>query len=202
MFHRRLSLLVAALLILPGTARAAGMATFRLTNTDPAGAAPVTEVLARVLPPGTVVPRDVDKDPPTILDPSTGYVSSGFNPDDLQVSIGDGTTAAGDPFQAIKLDFGPGGFAPGGRLYFQLNRSPSYDGLIRLVVPTSVENLALEPLDVPVAAAPPFSQGGGGSQVPEPASVLVWAALTAAGIWRARAFRRLSSSGTALAPRA
>jgi hypothetical protein len=173
--------------MLPVSARAAGMATFRLTNTDPAGSAPVREALARVLPPGSIVPRDVEKDPPTILDPSTGYVSSGFNPDDLQVLAGDGTTATGDPFQAIKLDFGPGGFAPGGRLYFQLNKSPAYDGLITLVLPTSVENLAIDDIEAPTPPPPPPSDGG--AQVPEPASVLIWVGLTVAGIWRARAFR-------------
>jgi hypothetical protein len=183
-------LTAAALLIMPlTTARAAGVATFRLTNTDPAGAAPVNEVLARVLPPGSAVPRDVDKDPPTILDAGTGYLSSGFNPDDLQVSIGEGTTATGEPFQAIKLDFGAGGFAPGGRLYFQLNKSPSYDGLITLVLPTSVENLAMEAIDVPPGVVPPGNPGGA-PQVPEPSSVLIWTGLAAAAVWRARAFRR------------
>lgn len=188
MFRRRLHLLTAAALLLwPLSARAAGVATFRLTNTDSAGSAAVTETLARVLPPGSVVPRDVDKDPPTIIDAATGYVSSGFNPDDLQVSIGEGTTATGDPFQAIKLDFGAGGLAPGGRLYFQLNKSPSYEGLISLVLPTSVENLALEAIDVPVGVVPPGNPVA--PQVPEPASMLIWAGLAVAGVWRARAFR-------------
>ena len=78
--------------------------------------------------------------------------------------------------------------APGGRLYFQLNKSPSYDGMISLVLPTSVENLALESIDVPVGVAFP-TEPDGAPQVPEPASVLVWVGLTAAGLWRARVFR-------------
>lgn len=194
--RRQLHLLTAAaLLAMPMSARSAGVATFRLTNTDPAGSTPVTEVLARVLPPGSVVPRDVDKDPPTILDASSGYTSSGFNPDDLQVLAGAGTTASGDPFQAIKLDFGAGGFAPGGRLYFQLNKSPSFEGLISLVLPTSVGNLALEAINVPVGVVTPAQAGG--AQVPEPASVLVWTGLVAASFWHIRAFRRRSAALTA-----
>lgn len=199
MTHRRFApglLLTAVALLAPGGVGAAGVATFRLTNTDSTGATPVKEVLARVLPPGVVVPRNVDADPPTILDPSTGYTSSGFDADALQVLIGEGTTSNGDPFQALKLDFGPGGFAPGGRLYFQLNRSPSYDGLVSLVLPTSVENLALEAI-----ATPPSSVGGsggngggGGAQVPEPASVLVWVAVAGAGAWRVRVHRRAGAA--------
>lgn len=189
MLRRRSHLLTTAVLLaMPFTAQAASMATFRLTNTDPAGSAPVTEVLARVLPPGSIVPRDEDKDPPTILDPSTGYTSSGFNPDDLQVLTGEGTTSTGDPFQAIKLDFGPGGFAPGGRLYFQLNLSPAYQGLVGLVLPSSVENLAIEAINVPVGVVTPGQ--GEGWQVPEPASVLLWTGLGAVCFLLVRSARR------------
>jgi hypothetical protein len=184
--------LTAVVLLAPAPARAAGVATFRLTNDDPVGVAPVTEVVARVLPPGSIVPRDVDKDPPTILDPSSGYVSSGFNPDDLQVVLGDGTTATGEPFQALKLDFGPGGFSPGGRLYFQLNMSPAFQDMVRLVLPTSIENLAIESISVSDAAPTPTPAPP--PQVPEPMSVLVWSILTGAGVWRARAFRRLRAA--------
>ncbi len=168
--------------------RAAGVATFRLMNVDSPGAAPVQEVLARIIPAGSIVPRNPSTDPPSILEPSTGYVSSGFNPNDLNLTLGDGTTSTGDPFQVLKLDFGTGGLAPGGKLFFQLNQSPNYDGLVRLVLPNSVTNIALERLD-----NPPIDLPGGGSnnppQVPEPVSLLLWGGATGLALLRARAFR-------------
>ena len=183
----RLLGLAAVVLACGDIASASAVATFRLTNVDPDGAAPVSSVLARVLPPGSVIPRDETVDPPTILDPSTGYLSSGFNPDDLQVVLGDGTTPDGDPLQVVKLDFGPDGFAPGGRLYFQLNVSPAYEGMLRLILPENVANLAMESIEV--AGPPPTDPGEPPPAVPEPRSVLVWMALPLLGLWRARAAR-------------
>jgi hypothetical protein len=186
--------LVAVVLACGDLASASAVATFRLTNVDPGGTAPVSSVLARVLPPGAILPRDEAVDPPTILDPATGYISNGFDPDDLQVVLGDGTTPDGDPLQVVKLDFGPGGFAPGGRLYFQLNVSPAYEGMLRLILPENVANLAME--SISVAAPPPSGPGTPPPSVPEPRSVLVWMALPLLGLWRARAARhRLRTAG-------
>ena len=145
------------------------MAAFRLVNVGPSGADPVREALALVLPTGSVVPRDVDRDPPTILPAGSGYVSDGFDPESLQVSLGDGKLEKADgsyePFQAIKLDFGAGGLASGGRLYFQLKWSPTYDpdisGLIRLVLPVDVTNLAIETIELPKDYTPDNGGGGG-----------------------------------------
>ena len=72
------------------------------------------------VPPGTVLPPDPLTSPLTVLNGS-----SGFNADDLKVSLGDGQTPAGDPFQALALDFGAGGLAPGWQLLFSMNRSPT-----------------------------------------------------------------------------
>lgn len=185
----------------PAPAPAAGMAAFRLMNVDVAGSDPVREALAVVLPTGSVVPRDIHNDPPTILPASSGYVSSGFNPDALEVTLGNGEIEGADgnpePFQAIKLDFGPGGLAAGGKLFFQLKWSDTYnpdvDGLIRLVLPVDVTNLAIETISLPDSNP---DTGGGppsvpGSQVPEPAAVAVWslAAAAMAG-WRLRRRRQ------------
>jgi hypothetical protein len=174
-------LLAAVVLLAWGElASASAVATFRLTNVDEVGSSPVLSVLARVLPPGAVLPRDEDVDPPTILDPSTGYISSGFNPDDLQVVLGEGTTSGGELLQVVKLDFGPEGFAPGGRLYFQLKVNPTFGDTMRLVLPENVTNVAMEAISVtpPPDVDPP--------QVPEPRSILVWMALPLLGLWRAR----------------
>lgn len=179
---------------------AAGVATFRLTNVDPAGSVPVSTVLARIKPPSAVVARDVAADPPTILPESSGYVSSGFDPDSLEVGLIEGSTDSGDPFQILKLDFGAGGFGPGSRLYFQLNKAPNYTGDVELILPDSVTNLAIEAMQ---HIDPPKSdegKGGGavtppdigpGVQVPEPVSAVLWLLVVAGlGLARVHAYRR------------
>jgi hypothetical protein len=197
-----LALSVIALGLSQSTAGAASVASFRLMNVDPPGTPPVREVLARIIPAGSIVPRNPVSDPPSILDPSTGWVSSGFASDDLQLTLGDGTTSSGEYFQALKLDFGPDGLAPGGKLFFQLNRDPSYDGLVRLVLPTSVTNLGLERLDsVSYGGGPGTGPGTGGPdpgtppppQVPEPVSLALWGTATALGLLRARRFRKTNA---------
>lgn len=196
-------LLIGLVLVGPRLAPAAGMASFRLTNVDPAGSAPVREVLALVLPTGSVVARDVENDPPTILPESSGFVSSGFDADALQVTLGEGEVegpgGTAEPFQAIKLDFGPGGLTAGGKLFFQLKWSPQYEAasqdLIRLVLPIDVTNVAIETLSLPVSPESPEAGRPGGTtppppQVPEPLPVLLWSVLIAAGAARARVARR------------
>ena len=163
-------------------AHAAGVASFRLKNTDPSGASPVQKVLASIVPPGTVMPPDPSTSPLTILNGS-----SGFNADDLKVSLGDGQTPKGDPFQALALDFGTGGLAPGGQLLFSLNLSPTYAGMLNLVLPTSVKNLTIESYTPPGSGG---AGGGGQTNVPEPLSILVWSSVGALGLVRARAYRR------------
>lgn len=168
-------------------AQAAGVATFRLANIDPTGTAPVNTVLARIKPPSTVVPRDVENDPPTILPEDSGYISTGFDHDALELGLIDGTTDTGDPFQVLKIDFGENGFGPGGRLFFQLNKAEDFDGDIELILPESVTNLAIEALDFLNSAPTPPTDNGVGSppptpptaQVPEPASVVLWISLIA-----------------------
>lgn len=184
------ALLTAVIALAASPALGAGMASFRLTNVDPIGSSPVMEAFAVVLPTGAVRARNPETDPPTILDASTGYISSGFDPSALVVSLGegtvDGTDGAGKPFQALKLDFGPGGFEAGGRLYFQLAWSSDYDptlGLIRLTLPTDVTNLAFETIEVTSIPDPTGGQNGGGGpnnppQVPEPATWAGWSIAT------------------------
>lgn len=167
--------------------QASTMASFRLTDTDQAGASPVMSVLASIVPPGSVAPPDAKTSPLTILAGSTG-----FNPDDLKVSLGDGTTPSGDPFQALALDFGPNGFAPGGRLYFSLNLASGSDGAVTLILPSSVTNLAVSSY-VPPPGVGPVDDGQ--HNVPEPMSILLWSSLAAIGAIRARLYRRGQAPG-------
>lgn len=162
--------------------RASSMVSFSLKNTDAAGASPVTSVLASIIPPGDVTPPDPSTSPLTILAGSTG-----FNVDDLKVSLGEGTTPAGDPFQALALDFGAGGFQPGGQLYFSLNLAASNDGVVNLILPSSVTNLTIASYSPPPGVTP---IDGGQNNVPEPMSILLWSGLAALGVIRARVYRR------------
>jgi hypothetical protein len=161
---------VAAFASRPTPAQASGLVKFRLTDTDSPGAPPVSTVLMSVVPPGSIAPPDPAVSPLTILSGSTG-----FNPSDLKVLLGDGTTPSGGKFQALKLDFGTGGLQPGGRLYFALNLSPAYSGLVSLVLPSSVTNLAIDSL--PANFGNGGSTGSTGGNTPEPVSVVVWSSL-------------------------
>jgi hypothetical protein len=178
-----LALLVLALS--PSWALAGGIASYRLTDTDVAGAPPVSTVLMSVVPAGSVAPTDPSVSPLTILDGS-----SGFDPNALQVFLGSGTTPAGAAFQALKLDFGSAGLQPGGRLYFSLNLANSYQGSPPLLIlPSTVSNIAIESIPNPGGNG---SGGGSGSppNTPEPLPILLWASVGGLGLLRARAFRR------------
>lgn len=165
----------------PTPVAASSIANFRLTDTDLAGAPAVSTVLMSIVPPGSVTPSSPSVSPLTVLPGSTG-----FNPDDLKVLLGDGTTPSGGKFQALKLDFGPNGFQAGGRLYFSLNLSPSFSGVLSLILPSSVSNLSIESLP------DNFGGGGGGGDVntPEPVSIVLWSSVAGLGLLRARAYRR------------
>jgi hypothetical protein len=178
-----LPLIVVGLLACCTTRTEASVMSFRLTETDSPGAAPVQRVLASIIPPGTVIPPDPATSPLTVL-----AGSSGFNPDDLKVSLGDGTTPSGTAFQALALDFGAGGLSPGGRVYFSLNVSPSFTGMLTLLLPSSVSNLAIESYTPPPGVGP--IGGGTGANVPEPVSILMWTGVATFGLLRARSRRK------------
>jgi hypothetical protein len=184
---RRLTVFVvviaAAGMLAARPASASGIASYRLTDTDSAGASPVSTVLMSIVPAGSVAPTDPAISPLTIL-----AGSSGFDPNSLQVFLGDGTTPTGGKFQALKLDFGQGGIQAGGRLYFSLSLSPSYQGAPPLLVlPSSVNNIAIESIPNP-------GGGGGNVNTPEPLPIVLWASLGTLGLLRARAFRRAQAT--------
>lgn len=179
----------------PAPADASGLATFRLANIDAPGASAVQKATLRVIPAGIVPTEDSAGKPRTdsplkILPDSTGYKSSGLDLDGLKVFSGKGVTPEGDPFKVLQLNFRDG-FQPGGRLFFTVETtSPAEADLLRLVLPSSVHNLAIEALPTPagvnpVSAAPPVAP-----TVPEPLSVLLWSTVALLGLARAHAFRR------------
>jgi len=211
--------MVAAILMLaapPLPAGAESITSYRLSNNNPAGTPPVSEVVAYVVPPGAINDKTVES-PLTIMEGS-----SGFDQEALLVAVGngavpDGQENAGDPVQGLALNFGQNGFAPGGVFNFALNLNPLISASPDLVLlPTSPAGLAIEdvpPTSVDVGGddgtgdnagdpgsggdggvAPVLAPGGGGiapeNQVPEPMSVVIWSILAGLGLARARKLRR------------
>lgn len=177
-----------------------GMANYRLTtDTDiaaPADDAGGPQIIARVVPPGTVVPPKLadgsEASPLSIL-----KSSSGFNQDRLIVALKDNLTnlSAGEsPEQLFGLSFFGDGFKKGGQLDFSLSigssvkTPPTLESLTPGVSITALQTVT-PPTDVPVLT-PITNVAPGGSQVPEPMSVLLWTAMTGIGVLRARGFRR------------
>jgi hypothetical protein len=188
------ALAVLLLVARPTPSSASGLTTYRLTNTGAAGTAPVKEIVASVIPPGTIKPSDPSVSPLTILDGS-----SGFDQADLKVLLGEGQTPDGDPLQALALQFGDEGFAPGGVLNFSLSLDPAFEGDLQLVLPPSTSGLTIDAIQAPPVDPGNDPNGGDpnnpppvdpGTNVPEPLSLLLWSSLAGLGLIRARAFRR------------
>lgn len=175
--------------IIPNTTN--GTASYALLNTSPAGTAPVTKVVASVIPPGTIVPPDPGTSPLTILDGSKG-----FDQNNLKVELGDGKTPSGDPLQALALDFGPQGFQPGGVLNFSVTLDKAFQGAPTLTLPDTPTFLAIlhtstQPPQVGQGVPAGAPSGPPSNQVPEPITLVLWSSgLAGLGLLRARLFRR------------
>jgi len=159
--------MLAAILMLaapPSPAGAEGITTYRLSNNSPSGTTPVKEVVTYVVPPGAINDKTVES-PLTIL-----AGSSGFDPEALLVAVGNGVVPegqenAGDPVQGLALNFGQGGFAPGGVFNFSLNLNPAISDAPNLVLlPDSLAGLAIQnvpPTSVDVGGDDGVDTGGG-----------------------------------------
>ena len=126
------TLVVAALVVATGTApaRASGIVTaeYQLTSTSdipvPSANATAPQVVAEVVPPGTVVP-------PTEADGTAGSpltilnTSSGFDQSQLIVALKNGTDSSGQTQQLFGLSFFGNGFSKNGQLDFSLNLGSS-----------------------------------------------------------------------------
>jgi len=169
-------------------------ANYRLTTAEdipgPAEDATGPQVIARVVPPGTVVPPKMDDgteaSPLTILKTSTG-----FDQDRLIVALRDNLsnlTPGETPEQLFGLSFFGDGFQKGGQLDFSLSIDSSVS------TPPALESLtpgvsitALQTVEVPDATETPVTNvTPGGAQVPEPMSVLLWSALLGGGLLQSR----------------
>ena len=188
-----------ALAILAGgssTALASGTtnyAYYELVNTRPTT---VTDlIVTNVLPPNSIAPPDPSTSPLTILDSSFG-----FDKKNLQVFL----SPADPTSQGLALNFDKGGLAPGGTLDFKLSLDPSVgtatvpqlvlqnpDQDLQLVhIPPPSPPVPLTPATPPVAPSVTPTTAAPEVLVPEPMSLALWSAMAAAGLFRARAFRR------------
>lgn len=173
-------------------------ANYRLTASSaipvPADDLSGPQVIARVVPPGTVVPPKMadgtEASPLTILKTSTG-----FDQERLIVALKDNLTnlAPGETAeQLFGLSFFGTGFQQGGQLDFSLNidnavsTPPVLESLTPGVTITAMQTVE-PPKETPVAVT---NAAPGTAQIPEPMSVLLWSALTGAGALRARRYRR------------
>jgi hypothetical protein len=170
-------------------------ATYRLTTstTIPAPDANISgpQVVATVLPPGTVVP-------PTLSDGTQGSPltvlpdSKGFDAGHLVVALKDGTSSTGQAQQMFGLVFFGQGLQPGGVLHFALSIDKSLaSNPPQLISQTPGVTITADP--VAGTSANPSSGGsnsnnagnsaGGNSgsgpetTIPEPFSLVLWSAV-------------------------
>lgn len=186
--------------------RAGQIATFELTPKP--GNSGLTIFQADVDPAFSVVPANSNASPLTILDGS-----SGFNPDNLTVLLGNG-----DGVQQLVMLFGvqpsydtagkisgfkpildgegnpDPGLASNGVLKFALDLAPDFSGKLNLLpTPTSSQSFNLTALTLP----PPIIEPTGGTTtppgtvvVPEPVSIALWVVGMGMGTLRALRYRR------------
>jgi hypothetical protein len=177
-------------------------ATYRLTSDSslpiPDANIQGPQVVALVLPPGSVVP-------PTLADGTQGSPltilpdSHGFDPSHLVVALKDVTSATGQPEQMFGLVFFGQGLQPGGLLHFSL----SIDKTMASNPPTLqslTSGITIKP-DPPTTTPPTFLGGGGSTgvtgppqSIPEPLSVILWSAVAVGAFGRQRLLRRFCPS--------
>jgi hypothetical protein len=192
---------VAAVLVLaswPMTARASGItngtASYRLTTTtdipvpDPSANAP--QVIAAVVPPGTVVPPTQTDgtagSPLTILKSSTGFDQS-----QLIVALKDGTTSNGSTQQLFGLSFFGNGLSKNGQLDFSLNLGNAVTTAPQLQSLTPGVTIAALDTTSSTTTTSTSTPTAGVQNIPEPMSVVLWSsALAGAGLLRGRRMRR------------
>jgi hypothetical protein len=166
-------------------------ATYRLTTstTIPVPDANISgpQVVATILPPGTVVP-------PTLSDGTQGSPltvlpdSKGFDASHLVVALKDGTSSTGQAQQMFGLVFFGQGLQPGGVLHFALSIDKSLaSSPPQLVSQTPGVTITADP--VAGSSANPVGGGntggnsggspGGNTEttIPEPFSLVLWSAV-------------------------
>jgi len=171
--------------------------TYSLTNNNPAGSAPLTQILAAISPIGafdttsTITPLQAGSD-------VTQYgLTSSFG----NGTIPAGNPSAGQPLQVLQLDLANGGLAPGSSLDFALRMSQSYQGSAPTLSPitsgvafgTGVVSATNDNPATTGTSITAVDQVGSTVATPEPAALLIWSALASLGLFRARHWRQRRS---------
>jgi hypothetical protein len=148
------------------------------------------QVVALVQPAGGIVtpPSTSTQGPLTILAKSSGFSASGVY--DFLASTKD---SSGNPLQALGLSFYGQGLAAGGVLNFSLNVANA-SAPPQLVSQTPGVSIALDKASSSSKSSH-TSTAVSDAQVPEPLSLLLWSALSGAGVLRARKVARRKRSG-------
>jgi hypothetical protein len=160
------------------------------------------QVVAMVLPPGSVVPPKLadgtEGSPLTILPDSHGFDAS-----HLVVALKNATTSTGQAEQMFGLVFFGQGLQQGGVLHFALNIDKALANNPPVLQATT-PGISITPDPI---ATTPMSNGSAGTpssnepsatpaQVPEPLSVVLWSTLAGALVVRGRGLRKLVPKST------
>jgi hypothetical protein len=150
------------------------------------------DIVASVVPSGTIQPVNSSTSP---LIPVGGTFDYSL-PNSYQVLTG---TLPNSTDQGLALVFGNGGLAPGGVLDFKVSLDPSYSSstspVLTLLPPST--GVTTDALDL-ISYTPGIANGLPVVNTPEPVSLALWSALAAAGLIRARSFRKSQAkSGSA-----
>ena len=177
-----------------------GSANYELTSTSdisvPSASATAPQVIAEIVPPGTVVPPTqadgTSASPLTIL-----ASSSGFDPSQLIVALKSGTDSSGNADQLLGLSFFGNGFSKSGKLDFSLNLGSSVTTAPQLVSLTPGVSIAALSTSSGSSSSSSSTSGDSSSTnttpqatVPEPLSVVLWSTVAGLGLLRARLRRR------------
>jgi hypothetical protein len=150
------------------------------------------QVVATILPPGTVVPpklADGTQGSPLTVLPD----SQGFDAGHLVVALKDGTSSTGQAQQMFGLVFFGQGLQPGGVLHFALSIDKSLASTPpQLVSQTPGVTITADPAPVTATSGSGGNSSGGGTEatIPEPFSLVVWSAVVTGVIARRRLLKR------------
>jgi hypothetical protein len=189
----------------PAPARAAASSTspnYELSFTQALSAAVPTSTspqLVWAFPLGSITPptsSGTTQSPLTLPSNVTG-----FDPSQLVVGLKDGTDNSGKAAQLFGLSFFGSGVKAGTDIPITLSVSPSLTSAPTPELLSNVGGVTLKALATSSSGSSSSSDntssGSSGSStepvkatVPEPLSLALWTALTTAGLWRARSFRR------------
>ncbi len=186
--------LAQAAAINPNASTSTATVNYRLTSSTSIPVPPASltspQVVAMIVPTGSVVP-------PTLSDGTEGSPltilpdSQGFDPSQLVVALKDTTSASGQPEQQFGLVFYGQGLQPGGVLHFALSiNSALVNNPPQLQSLTSGISIVPDAPDTTPPSSGTGGQGGGGTEVPEPLSLVLWSAVVGGVLARSRLARR------------